>query len=76
MIREYRYSSETADLLTSLSYLSIARLVANNNPPDFKFAVTAATQALDVYTTCLGADSEKAIEAAKSVRAFKKQINK
>ncbi|KAE9962293.1 hypothetical protein BLS_000565 [Venturia inaequalis] len=60
----------------TLSYLSIARLVANNNPPDFKFALTAATQALDVYTTCLGADSEKAIEAAKSARAFKKQIDK
>lgn len=58
------------------SYLSIARLVANKNPPDFKFARMAATQALDVYTTCLGADSEKAIEAFKSVRGFQKQIKK
>ncbi|TID12995.1 SET domain-containing protein [Venturia nashicola] len=57
-------------------YLSIARLVANNNPPDFRFAHTAATQALDVYTACLGADSEKAMEAAKSVRAFNKQMKK
>lgn len=63
-------------MLIRASYLSIARLVANRNSPDFKFAHTAATQALDVYTTCLGADSEKAIEAAKSVRAFQKQSKK
>ncbi|QDS76147.1 hypothetical protein FKW77_007366 [Venturia effusa] len=58
------------------NYLSIARLVANAQSPDFNFAHKAATQALDVYTTCLGADSEKAIEAAKSVRAFEKQMKK
>jgi len=60
-------------VLTSKSYLSLARLVANAKPPNYNFAFTAATKALDVFTTCLGADSEKAVEAEKVVRAFGKQ---
>jgi hypothetical protein len=60
--------------LTRTSYLILARLVVNKTPPDYHFALTAATQALDVFTTCLGADSEKAVEARQSVRAFSKQV--
>jgi hypothetical protein len=41
---------------------------------EFKIATTAAEKGLDIYQTCLGAESEKTKEAEKSVRAFRKQI--
>jgi hypothetical protein len=56
------------------SYLDLARLCATKS--DFKNAVRAASNASDVYTTCLGADSDKAQDAAKSVRAFEMQVPK
>jgi hypothetical protein len=56
----------------SNSYIQIARLLAAKN--EFKVATAAAEKGLDIYQTCLGAESEKTKEAEKSVRAFRKQI--
>ena len=53
-------------------YLEIARLCARAN--DYATAVKAARKALQTYTTCVGSENEKSVDAAKSVRAFEKQL--
>jgi hypothetical protein len=53
-------------------YLEIARICAGSE--DFVTAAKAARKALETYTTCVGGENERSIGAAKSVRAFKRQI--
>jgi hypothetical protein len=56
------------------AYLEIARICERGG--DVMMAVKAAKKALEIYTLCLGTESENADNAAKSVRAFEKQLPK
>lgn len=51
-------------------YLEVARICERCE--DHAMAVKAARKAVEVYAICLGAKSEKTLEAAKSLRAFAK----
>jgi tetratricopeptide (TPR) repeat protein len=55
-------------------YLEVARICERNG--DLLMAVKAARKALENYTTCYGAENERTTDAAKSVRAFEKQLPK
>ncbi|KIW03496.1 uncharacterized protein PV09_05263 [Verruconis gallopava] len=55
-------------------YLEIAQICDHTG--DGEMAVKAARKALDMFTVCLGADSEDAQDAAKRVRVLEKQLRK
>lgn len=53
-------------------YMEIAQICAGGG--DFVMAAKAARKALETYSTCVGGENERSREAAKSVRAFERQI--
>lgn len=55
-------------------YLEVARICERKG--DLDMAVKAARKALETSITCMGAESEKSVDMAKSVRAFERQLLK
>ena len=60
------------NVLMASTYLDIARGCEQGG--DVIMAVKAAKKALEIFTICCGADHELSENAAKSVRAFEKQL--